>query len=356
MKGIRMQRLIWSGMIVIAFGVGLAIGVVQRSGEDGKPPTVSEIEARVTALQRQLTGLQEQLAAKEDALAHLRQRVQITLTPSPGPVMGRASSPVDDKPAPSQPATTDDATEGDTENPPRQSEEVALAHFYQYLDETAGMGWQERRRRAQELLDTLHAVGEPAVLALIGVLEAGLDTRERRAAARLLGALQAPRALPVLQDVLENEPDLMLRRAAARGLARLQMPETVPVLETLLASGEEDRFVRMSAAYGLAQLGEAKGISGLEQIFTESTTDGRGHYLAFRALTSLNHAQSVPLMRQMVTSEAEVMYRVGAIQFLAEQGDQGAVPLLQQVMASPDEQPSVREAAERALIDISNNK
>jgi HEAT repeat protein len=61
-------------------------------------------------------------------------------------------------------------------------------------------------------------------------------------------------------------------------------------------------------------------------------------------------------MREVVTSEAEVMYRVGAIQFLAEHGDQDAMPMLRQVIASQDEQQSVREAAERALVTITNGR
>ena len=134
------------------------------------------------------------------------------------------------------------------------------------------------------------------------------------------------------------------------------MPETIPALQTILANVQEDRFVRMSAAYGLAQLGESQGVNGLEQIFTESEADGRGHSLAFRTLTSLNNAQSLPLMREIATSEYELRYRLEAMRFLGKHNDHEAIPALQHVAASPHEQPSVRQAAEAALSAITQGK
>ncbi len=349
-----MQRLLWAAIIVGALGVGLAAGVGLRfnAADDLQPNR--DLSAQVATLQRRLVDLQQQLAAKEKALASLQLGLR-TAVPAPAVATARQTTSEPEQQAvetqPGELKVIAEQDEAEASEPADQA--TALAHFYQYLDETTGTGRRDRWRRARELADTLRDIGEPAVLALLDVLTEGVDTRERSTAARLLGALQDPQALPALQQVLEAEEDLLLRRAAARGLSRLQVPETIPVFETVLSNDGEDRFVRMSAAYGLAQLGEAQGVSGLEQIFTESTQDGRGHYLAFRALTSLGNAESVPLMRDVVTSEAEVMYRVGAIDFLATQGDKDAIPLLQQVAASADEQPSVREAAERALTTIS---
>jgi len=67
-----MQRFIWFGIIVIAFGVGLAAGLVPRSGYVSDQPTAVDGQAHVTALQRQLAELQQQLAAKEAELSELR--------------------------------------------------------------------------------------------------------------------------------------------------------------------------------------------------------------------------------------------------------------------------------------------
>lgn len=361
-----MQRYLWVGIVVVALGVGLATGLGLQAERPGRLKPAADMQTRLTELQRQLLAstqqiraLQQQLADKEAALARLRVSA-----------LTAAVAPVNTATALSQAHTestttrrsvndrTDTVLDAEAGEKPSEApdENAALTQFYQYLDDTAGISERERRQRARALLDTLRDMGEPAVLALMQVLQDGIETRERSVAARLLGSLQDPQALPALQNVLESETDLLLRRAAARGLSRLQVPEAIPILDAVLTNAQEDRFVRMSAAYGLARQGETQGINGLEQIFTESAADGRGHYLAFRALMALNSAQSVPLMRQIVNSEAEVTYRVRAIQFLADQGDQEAVPLLQQVVGETHEQPSVRETAERALATLSTRR
>jgi hypothetical protein len=50
-------------------------------------------------------------------------------------------------------------------------------------------------------------------------------------------------------------------------------------------------------------------------------------------------------MRQLTVLDADVSYRVAAMRFLAEPRDKEALPLLQQVLNSSREQPSVLEAA-----------
>ena len=58
-------------------------------------------------------------------------------------------------------------------------------------------------------------------------------------------------------------------------------------------------------------------------------------------------------MRQLVTSEVEVSYRLQAIRYLGAQGDGQALRALQQVMLSSNEQPSIRDAATQAHAEIS---
>ena len=53
-------------------------------------------------------------------------------------------------------------------------------------------------------------------------------------------------------------------------------------------------------------------------------------------------------MRQVVASQAEPGYRLIAIRYLTARGDKAALPMLQTVMQSPTEQPSVRDAAAQA--------
>ena len=60
-------------------------------------------------------------------------------------------------------------------------------------------------------------MGDAGTEALARVLASGTSSEERRTAAQLLGELQDPRALPLLQDVLDKDGDVLLRRAAAGG-------------------------------------------------------------------------------------------------------------------------------------------
>jgi len=231
--------------------------------------------------------------------------------------------------------------------------EAVMERFHQYLDALKGPEGRERAQQLRELVNELRSMGEPAGRALMQVLASGADTDERRTAARLLGNLQVAAALPLLRDVLQNEDDVLLRRAAASGLRQLQTPESMPVMERALANPAEDRFVRLSAAYGLAEAGKSTGVAGLARIFEESSADGRGRAMAFGALKSLNDERPLPFMRQLVTAEAEPSYRLQAIRYVSAQADQQALPALQAVMQSTNEQPSIRDAAAQAYRAIS---
>jgi HEAT repeat protein len=192
-------------------------------------------------------------------------------------------------------------------------------------------------------------MGDAAGHALMQVLAAGADSDERRTAARLLGQLQVPEAVPLLRDIIEREEDVLLRRAAASGLRQIQTQDSAAVMERLLASPGEDRFVRLSAASGLAELGQPTGVAGLMRIFDEATADGRGRELAFRALAALKDDRPVPFMRQVLASQVEPAYRLQAIRYLTAQGDQQSLDALQGLMQSPTEQPSIRDAAAQAF-------
>ncbi len=230
--------------------------------------------------------------------------------------------------------------------------EAALDRFYKLLDAMSGQGGAGRWRQIRELTSELRAMGDVGTKALMQIL-AGGTSDDRRAAAQLLGQFQSAEALPALQSILANDEDVLLRRGAAAALRRMDMPETMPAMQALLANPQEDRFVRMSAAFGLAQQGSPLGITGLELIFQEADADGRGRDMAFRALTSLNDQAALPFMRQLVTSNAELTYRLQAIRFLATLNDGQALAPLQMVMQSPTEQPSIRDAAALAYATIS---
>ncbi|PWU18274.1 MAG: hypothetical protein C5B48_14875 [Candidatus Rokuibacteriota bacterium] len=355
-----MRRLLWPLSAVVAFGLGLAAGNLPRLVQS---PTqeVERLRAEESRLRQQVSTLQARLRTSEArvpgreiaaasfepdrsgaALApdgrgrrewptrrgsHGERPYDLSSSGSAAPKAGSAAPK-----APIAPGTV----------------EAALDRFYRYLDEVKGPGGAGRWQRTRQVADDLRAMGDVGAEALLKVLSAGTSTDERRAAAQLLGDLQAQRALPLLQDILDKDSDVLLRRAAASAMRRLQTPDSIPTMEGLMANAGEDRFVRMSAAYGLAQQGRPQGVTGLVQIFDESNADGRGRDMAFRALASLDDDRTLSFMRRLLTSGAEVSYRLQAIRYLTAQGDQQALGPLQQLMQSPTEQPSIRDAAAQA--------
>src|SRR5690349_17351167 len=347
-----MGRLLWPLGVIVAFVVGWGL-----AGVTGKTSASRDAAREAEQLRAQVTTLQARLHARDELAAE-----HVSVAPKGSSakrapdatergvtaavreeriiqdLRARAGAPTDRGGA-RGPATTVTPTV-----------EAALDRFYRYLEATRGGGGDGRERwgRAREMVEELRGMGDVAGKALMQVLGSGNDSDERRAAARLLGTLQVPGALPALKDIIEKDDDVLLRRAAASGLRQLQTPESIPVMEHMLLNAGDDRFVRLSAAYGLAEAGRQLGVNGLMQIFNESANDGRGREMAFRSLASLNDERSVPFMRAVAGSDAEPNYRLRAIQYLTAQGDRQSLSTLQVLMRSPTEQASIRDAAAQA--------
>ena len=359
-----MGRLLWPLALTVTFFIGWAAAGVAR-----KPPAVQEGDRphEVSRLQQQVTALQARLRAREDLAASRQSGAGYAAAPSGvssgagAPLGSRLGGGREERMVPegrargggaaqSQSGPQANRASGAVASP--ANVQTALDRFYTYLETINGSGGRERWQRARALIEDLRGMGDVAGQALMQVLAAGNDSDERRAAARLLGQLQVPQALPLLRDIIEKEDDVLLRRAAASGLRQIQTPDSLPVMERLLANPGEDRLVRLSAAYGLAESGQPMGVTGLTKIFEEATADGRGREMAFRALASLNDARPLPFMRQVAASQVEPGYRLQAIRYLTAQGDQQALGTLQMVARSSTEQPSIRDAAAQAYATL----
>ncbi len=316
----------------------------------------ADLHAVVDESNRRIEELQAQIRAQQAELAALRKRplaAPLTMKdPASGPAPEAPAQESIRGPWAEQSTENKETADVDEKEMPPATEETALARLHQFLEDISGMRRRDRRKQRRKLVEELREMGEPAVTALLQLLEEGATLRERRSAVRLLGILQDPAALPALQNVLSNDEDVIIRRNAARSLRRLQIPESIPALEAALNNPEEDHFVRINAARGLAQLGEPQGVNGLLEIYAE-TDDGRVRFRAFRALHSLDDTAALPLMRQGASTESEVSYRLRAVRFLGRNGSQEDLALLQQVLAAPNEQPSVVEAAQKAYSRLS---
>lgn len=351
-------RLLWPLAVLAAFAAGWAAASV-----GGKTPVTREAAPEVERLRQQVSTLQARLQVREQVS---EARTAAPRLRADAPPASRVSAESDGNltAAMREEQILNDIRARSGRQPdravtrsgsgPAPTVESALDRFYKYVEATKSTEGRERWQRARELVEELRGMGDVAGKALMQALAASHDSDERRAAARLLGTLQVPQAVPLLKEIIEKDDDLLLRRAAASGLRQLQTPESLPVLEHILANGADDRFVRLSAAYGLAESGRPLGVNGLAQIFQESAVDGRGREMAFRALTSLKDERPLPFMRQVVASEAEPAYRLRAIQYLTAHGDRQALPTLHVLMQSPTEQASIRDAAANAYRALSS--
>lgn len=357
-----MSRLLWPLAVVIALFIGWA-----TAGVTSKTPTVREVER----LTQQVTTLQAKLRVAEElaaAAGPISASVAVTGRPStraPGDSgersqaalaredrlvqesLARAAATERAREIQSQGEAAAAPSESKAKPAPPATVQAVLDRFYKYLEATK-TSERDRWQKGRELVEEMRGMGDVAGQALMHVLTAGNDTDERRVAARMLGALHVPQALPLLREIVETEGDVLLRRAAAAGLRQLQTPDSLPVLERLLTNPAEDRFIRLSAAQGLATSGRPSGVAALAQIFEEAAADGRGRDAAFRSLSALNDDRPLPFMRQVIASQAEPGYRLLAIRYLTARNDRSALPTLQTVMQSPTEQPSVRDAAAEA--------
>jgi HEAT repeat protein len=356
-----MGRWLWPLALVVSFAGGWAIAGFSRVAPDAvqearQHDTVTHLQQQVDTLQARLRAREELAAARPTAAAATASRAaEPRATRDTGATVSR-TAPVD-LGHPTTPAERTATASRATGTAPAANVQAALDRFYRYLEVTNdSMSGRERWRQARELVDELRTMGPAAGQALMQILATGTDSDERRTAARLIGQLQIGAALPLLKDIIERDSDVLLRRAAAVGLRQLQTPESLPVMERMIANPGEDRFVRLSAAVGLAESGRPLGVAGLTSIFDEATADGRGRELAFRALVNLKDERPLAFMRQVATSPVEPGYRLQAIRYLSAQGDQQALATLHVLMTSPNEQPSIRDAAAQAYAAINATK
>jgi len=357
-----MGRFSWPLGVALAFALGLAAGELAR-GVVARSPDAERLQAVVDRQELQIQALEARIRSDQSRMLG-RASVGGGRWEDARPASVTMVDPAQRSGRRGRGGSPQGESQDDLTPPARRPRaavassaatvDTALQRIQKFFDGTSGLAGGARWQQQRELLNDLRGMGEPAVDALMRMLASAQTSDERRVAAQLLGDLQAARAVPVLQGILDQDSDVLLRRAAASALRRLDSPDTVPIMQTLLSDPGEDRFVRLSAAFGLAQLGSPQGVAGLTMIFDEANADGRGRDGAFRAMLSLNDDRAVPFMRQVASSQAEPNLRVQAINFLATQGDKQALPALQQIMQTPTEQPSIKDAATQAFASISS--
>ena len=119
----------------------------------------------------------------------------------------------------------------------------------------------------EDAVGELELRADEAVDPLIEALSTSRKKQIRLNAATLLGAINDPKAIPVLIDTLKDNNKLV-RREASTSLSRMGEPAVDPLIETL---NDDDWKVRGAAAWALGNLGDEKAIPALEKLLDDES-------------------------------------------------------------------------------------
>ena len=194
--------------------------------------------------------------------------------------------------------------------------------------------------------------GQEAFELLAARLLRGKSSQERFLAAAVLGATQDPAAVGALAEALAKDPDDLVRRMASHALATMKQEAAETPLRAAMAV-DADWGVRVNSAYGLAKLGHADGLRMLEGAYTSPDTPAEYRVAILGGLADVASPQSAPLFRRMLSDTQDPTYLFMAISALAKMKDAGARADLERLAAAADVPPSIREAAQKAVSEVS---
>jgi HEAT repeat protein len=187
---------------------------------------------------------------------------------------------------------------------------------------------------------------------LVAVLDDRAAGPDRATACWLLGCTGDERALAPLAAVL-HDPDPRLRGEAARALGALDSPRAVPGLIAVLQT-DADPDTRMAAAYSLGLLGDQRAVDPLLAKLADTGEDPRVRGFAAEALIGPGERRAVPaLIAALRDPSAEV--RFWAAFALGELRDPAALSALQHLaQADKATLPGWRSVSEEAAAAIEN--
>ena len=160
----------------------------------------------------------------------------------------------------------------------------------------------------------------------LGAVLRGGDADARRNAARALGA--DPNGTKTLAEALEREPDPRVREAIFTSLIRLGGRESVDAIIPYLRT--DDANLRMGALDALrAMIDAARPV--LPELLTDPDADIR--LLTCDLLRELPSPDATALLCGVLAREQEANVCAAAVGVLADIGDAGAVPYLDQCAA-----------------------
>ena len=182
-------------------------------------------------------------------------------------------------------------------------------------------------------------------------LQAKLNDEEeqaRDAVAGLLGTLDDPRALPLLQKAFQSDPSVMVRTTAAASLAHFKDPRGLPLLQQAL--DDVDFRIRLGASIAFSRMdyGTAKPLV----IKALSSEDPLVRTNAFKVIGDADDMSVAPLVAEAIGRETDRYVKAQALGTLGRIGDRQMIPLLLDQLT--EEREEVRHSSAEALVLISD--
>ena len=345
-ENMNLSKVAWAGItgVVTAVAVTVIHGAVTVENEHGRVsvqaghragvtpgaaprPLRGLPDRRIAQLEAELKNARAEIAENEEALRQLRDKV--------GSAPERRRAEVDAPPV------------------PRDAEDVRLEIVD--LARTDGLGVYGAVEDDHPLLRELEAMGPPGIALLATLLRTGNDT-ERFVAAALLEKLDDPAAIPALEEALfgDNHGNILIQRMASHALGKIGGEAAIPVLERTVAEGAE-WGIRTNAAYSLAQMGRESGIDWLLDAYrTSDDAAVRGTLLG--AMGRIGDRSYVPELHRALKEETEYSRRITAVGGIINASQASSLPVLEALIADPDEDAMIVHEAKKAYNEISQSE
>lgn len=186
----------------------------------------------------------------------------------------------------------------------------------------------EHKDTVRSGIDSLRSRGVASWPDLVAVLNDRSAGDDRHTACWLLGQLKDDRALGPLADALHSS-DPGMRGEAARSLGTLASPRAVPwLIAALQADGDAD--TRQAAAYALGLLGDPRAIDPLLAKLADTSEEPAVRGFAAEAFSLLQESRVVPHLIA-VLSDPSVEVRFWATFALGELRDPAALGALERL-------------------------
>jgi HEAT repeat protein/beta-lactamase regulating signal transducer with metallopeptidase domain len=188
---------------------------------------------------------------------------------------------------------------------------------------------------------------QPADTAVVNALIARLkdeDLEVRRAAARSLGRLEDPRAVPPLIEALKDT-DPRMRAETIDALSGFEDERTIAPIAALLSDRSED--VRQNALSALSQFEKGVPVGPVIKLLDDSSADVR--HEAVHLLNRLHDRSAASAVARLIHDSSKDV-RVAVIEALGELGDGGSSQALRDALGDSD--PDVRQSAIQALDEL----